>query len=404
MPKHASAAPMRCQAVVLWIDWYAYHLARFEGLQQAFGFGGEVRGIEFVGGVGVHAGLKFREERASSLPVETLLPQESWAAADKWALARKVWSRLNELQPEVVLVPGYYTLPAIAAGLWARLHGSASVLMTESTEHDHARSFCKEAAKAALIRVLFNWATLGGKAHERYLRKLGFPKHRIVRFYDVVGNDRIRQGVQELRAHGSRGAGVPTQPYFLFVGRLAAEKNVATLVKAWVEYRERGGSWSLVLAGDGPEREGLASLLSQSSSARDVIFTGLKSAQELLPLFAAAECFVLPSTREPWGLVVNEAMAASLPVIVSSRCGCVEDLVDDSNGWVVNPSSQQEIAAALLKMEALSALERRRLGANSAKKIGEYSPRQFGLEIAKIAAMRAGRGPELMVSREGVSA
>src|ERR1700691_217802 len=133
-----------CLVVVIWIDWYAYHVARFRGLLMNPELQGNVLGLELVGGIGVHEGLKFREDLPAGIPVETLLPASNWSEARKSKLALEVWRRHSRLNPKVVLVPGYYTLPAIAAALWARLHNKKSVLMTESTQADHDRAWWKE--------------------------------------------------------------------------------------------------------------------------------------------------------------------------------------------------------------------------------------------------------------------
>lgn len=399
-PSSAAAKASRCQVAVVWIDWYAYHVARFEGLQQALGRQGEVAGIELVGGVGVHAGLKFREDRPAEMPVETLLPHSSWQAANKLALARALWRRLDQLDPDVVLIPGYYTLPALAAALWARTHARASVLMTESTAGDHRRTPWKEWVKSRLIRALFDWAVVGGHAHDRYIRQLGIAEDRVARFYDVVGNDAIYEGVSLLRATSSREEHDLPSRYFLFVGRMAPEKNVAGLLQAWLDYRRQGGDWALVLAGDGPQTTTLRALLQGSPFSKDVAFAGLKRAQELLPYFAFASCLVLPSTREPWGLVVNEAMAAGLPVVVSDRCGCAEDLVEaEWNGLIFNPENGAELTACLVRMAERTEAELASMGRRSAEMITGYSPRSFGLEIAAIASTRAKHIAERPASR-----
>ena len=127
-------------------------------------------------------------------------------------------------------------------------------------------------------------------------------------FYDVVDNDGLAQASAELRRTPGAEHNLPAR-YFLYVGRLAPEKNLGTLLEAYFAYRAAGGSWSLVLVGDGPER---AQLLEQAAAfpyVCDVHFCGHRGSVELPPYYAFAGCFVLPSTREPWGLVVNEAMA-----------------------------------------------------------------------------------------------
>lgn len=391
MPDTQPKRVARCEAVVIWIDWYAYHVARFVGLQSAFGTNGEIVGIELVGGVGVHEGLKFRESLPEGLPIETLLPESDWKNANKLALARALWAKLNELDPQVVLVPGYYTLPALAAAQWARQHGRISVLMTESTEADHARSAWKEKLKSTLIRRMFDWAVTGGAAHVRYLHALHFPKDRIASFYDVVGNEQLRDGVTALRAATTAALHSLPEEYLLYVGRLAPEKNVDGLLHAWAEYRRRGGQRPLVLVGAGESTTSLQQLAQESGFADHVYFAGHKGSRELWPYFAFASAFILPSTREPWGLVVNEAMAAGLPVFVSSRCGCAENLVaPGENGYLFDPSAFGELTEHLLAFDGLSSADRADMAAASSRRIAEYSPNNFGTQIAQIAREKRG--------------
>ncbi len=375
--------PSRCEVAVIWIDWYAYHVARFVGLDSTPSLTGRVIGLELVSGVGVHPGLRFRGDVPEGLAIETLMPGVSWREAGKLRLAVALWRRLNALQPRVVLVPGYYTLPAIAAAMWARLHGRASVLMTESTAFDHKRQFLRELIKKTILRALFGWAVTGGRAHVHYLRQLGFPPERIVGCYDVVDNEAIHKGTSALRERAAR-TGDPA-PYFLYVGRLAPEKNLHTLLQSWLAYRTAGGRWPLVLAGDGPERAALHRRAQETPYAADVHFTGLLSLQELVPQYAGAGCFVLPSSREPWGLVVNEAMAAELPVLVSTRCGCREDLVrEGANGFSFDPVDAQALTGLLERMASMSMAQRRAFGQRSGEIIAAYTPRGFGRTVASI--------------------
>jgi len=377
--------PQHTAVAVIWIDWYPYHVARFIGLRSAPELAGNVTGIELVGGIGVHAGLKFREELPDDLPVLTLMPDADWQRAGQLRLARKLWKTLSKVDPQVVLVPGYYTLPAIAAALWAKLHRRQSVLMTESTAGDHIRVWWKEKAKALLIRTLFDWAVAGGTAHRRYLEELGFPMDRVMRFYDVVDNSYFHRKASELRRRSASEFSLPPG-YFLYVGRLSEEKNVDGLLAEWIRYREGGGTWPLVIVGNGPASRELQQQASLSAFAPDIHFAGHKGLSELPTFYAFARCFVLPSTREPWGLVVNEAMAAGLPVIVSSRCGCAEDLVDPAkNGFVFNPAVPGDLGQCLCKMEDAAPRELARMGTRSEEIIGRYSPRAFGEEVAAIA-------------------
>jgi glycosyltransferase involved in cell wall biosynthesis len=316
-----------------------------------------------------------------------LFPEASWASAGQLRLARATWSELTKLDVSMVLVPGYYNLPALAAAVWGKLRRRTTVLMTESTEADHARSWWREQLKGILIRSLFDWAIAGGEPHMQYLYQLGFPMNRVARFYDVVDNDFFGATADRLRATSSASQfGLPDK-YFLYVGRLSPEKNVDGLIRAYAQYRRQGGAWDLVLAGHGAQRAVLEELARKLNLERHVIFTGMKSTDELPPLYAFASCFVLPSTREPWGLVVNEALASGLPVIVSQRCGCAADLVHNGdNGFLFDPREAGGLEACLLQISSLPEEQQKAMAQCGRAIISRYSPRDWAAEVDRIAA------------------
>jgi 1,2-diacylglycerol 3-alpha-glucosyltransferase len=371
---------------VIWIDWYSYHISRFRALFEHESFKHQVTGIELVGGCGVHRGLLFRDEERAGLPISSLFPQADWDQTGQMKLARAVWAKLNQLRPSSVLVPGWYTAPALAAAIWARLHGRRSILMSETTEYDDRRVWWKEGVKRLLIRTLFDFGVAGGKPHVRYLIQLGFPSSRIARFYDVVDNlfyqkaaDVARQS-PELR----EASGLP-ESYFLYVGRLAPEKNVSASLRAFARYRESGGTWSYVLVGDGPEREALKQQANELGLGDFAVFAGLKTTKEIPAYYAFAGCFLLPSTREPWGLVVNEAMASGLPVIVSNRCGCAEDLVESGgNGFVFDPANESELTNCMRMMSESSPAKLDAMRQRSRKIVAGYSPERWASEVARL--------------------
>src|SRR5206468_501416 len=89
------------------------------------------------------------------------------------------------------------------------------------------------------------------------------------------------------------------------------------------------GAWSLVVLGDGVLRGDLEQLRTELNLGDHVLFPGFKQYDELPAYYGLATAFIHASMVEPWGLVVNEAMAAGLPVLVSARCGCAWDLVEE---------------------------------------------------------------------------
>lgn len=377
-----------CLVAVIWIDWYAYHVARLRGLANHPVLRDRVAGIELVGGAGVHGKLVFRAEEREGLPITTLMPDAGWAQAGQKTLARLVWAKLNELRPEAVLVPGYYTLPAISALLWARLHGKRAILMTESTRGDHPRKALLEAAKGAVLSRAFHAAITGGKRQAAYMRDLGFPESKIAGCYDVVGNEYFAEQADYHRERSQRSEWKLPARYFLYVGRLAREKNIAALIDAFAQYRQRGGSLSLVLVGDGPEAGALRQRVEQNNLAEHVVFAGLKDTREIGPYYAFADWFILPSLLDPWGLVVNEAMAAGLPVIVSDRCGCSDDLINDGkNGFHFTPTQEGSLLRVLLRTAELTEFQREAMAQESREIISRYSPRLWAEEVVRIAGV-----------------
>jgi 1,2-diacylglycerol 3-alpha-glucosyltransferase len=370
---------------VIWIDWYAYHVARFRALAEHPSMRGRVSGLELVGGSGVHQDMVFRSADRGDLPIETLLPAAGWSEAKQSRMAQLLWRKLDELDPEVVLIPGYYTAPALAAAVWAKRRNRKAILMTETTQGDHERVWWKEAAKSHLIRTLFDAAIAGGSRHVAYLGELKFPASRIGRFYDVVDNDFFRDGAARSRRTETPAQFQLPDRYFLYVGRLAPEKNLEALVRTFAAARNRGAQSSLVLVGDGPLRRRLERQVEEAGLGPCVRFAGLKSTAEILPYYAFAHAFVLPSRQEPWGLVVNEALAAGLPVIVSNRCGCASDLVAHGmNGFIFDADHEEELTDSLWRVDRWGSQERAFAGRRSEELVSRYSPRNWAEEVLRL--------------------
>lgn len=370
---------------VIWIDWYAYHVARLRALTEHSRLRGKVWGIEMVGGCGVHGHLNFRSVERENLPVMTLLPAANWRDAGQGRLSIALWRKLRELNPSLLLVPGYYNVPALAAALWAKLHGRATVLMCETTRSDHKRVWGKEFIKRMLVRLLFDRAIAGGKRQISYLQELGFAPETIACAYDVVDNAFYAAAVSRARATIDPEKMKLPKDYFLFAGRLASEKNVAGLLRSFTKYCATGGSWSLVLAGDGALRHELSEQVQTARIAERVQFVGLKDSRELATFYAFARCFVLPSVLEPWGLVVNEAMASGLPVIVSNRCGCVDDLVEHgANGFMFEPGREDELTSHLHRVSTMDPMQLARMGDRSKEIIEGYSLEAWASEVVRL--------------------
>lgn len=166
-----------------------------------------------------------------------------------------------------------------------------------------------------------------------------------------------------------------SEPYFLYVGRFSQEKNLLRLLQAYRRYRElEPEGWRLVLVGDGPQREELRET-ARELGLDGVVWPGYKRLDELPIYYALSGAFVLPSVSEPWGLVVNEAMASGLPVLVSSRCGSAWDLVrEGDNGYTFDPFDPGELAQRMASLSGAGEDGRSRMGKCSRQIISHYTP------------------------------
>jgi glycosyltransferase involved in cell wall biosynthesis len=136
---------------------------------------------------------------------------------------------------------------------------------------------------------------------------------------------------------------------FIYVGQLIERKNVATVIKSFAEIKNDHDT--LTIAGDGVLFQDLKKLAANLGVSDSVNFVGHKNQEELAELYGASNTFILASTNEVWGLVVNEALASGLHVVVSDKCG-VAEFVKDMSGAYICSTDQQSIKAMLIKSRA----------------------------------------------------
>ena len=367
-------------AVVIFANLGFYHLARLRALAQTW----PIKAIELA----AQQKLYGWEVDKTGYDVVTLHKGAFEERRNFWGRLKLTWlllRELNAIKPAALLIPGYSDLCSIGAAVWGKLHQARTVMMFESTEIDRRRVWYRELVKRILVKCLFDFGFVGGQRTSDYLAKLGMPTHRIVRAYDVVDNTFFARGADHLRSTSSHDEWGLPKDYFLYVGRLAPEKNLELLLKSFHKYVERGGRWPLVLVGKGPLETQLRSTSGRLGLNGRVHFAGFKNGSELFPYYAFASCFILPSVREPWGLVVNEAMAAGLPVVVSERCGCAPELVHDGvNGYKIDPQDEESLAQRLLSTSLLPLESIAAMGHASRKIVAGLGPEQWAASITQV--------------------
>lgn len=312
----------------------------------------------------------------------------------------RIRSVLDRLQPGVVVVPGWSDSGALAALNWCISRRVPAVMMSETTAWDFTRRPVREWVKRGILRLCSS-ALVGGQAHSEYLVQLGMPAERVFLGYDAIDNEYFIREAKAIRADALAVRGRYNLPerYFLASARFVEQKNLHRLFQAYARYRQLCREafkkpWDLVLLGDGELQGALSVLRSSLGLTESIHLPGFKQYPELPVFYALAEAFVHVSVTEPWGLVVNEAMASGLPVLVSDRCGCARDLVRNGrNGFIFNPYDEEELAKRLLLVSELELEKRMAMGIAGQEIISQWGPERFadGLVEAIDAAMTAFR-------------
>src|SRR5690606_38686047 len=211
------------------------------------------------------------------------------------------------------------------------------VLISDSRHEDEPRKFHKEAIKRVILRS-YSAALVAGSASRRYLVKLGFPAPAIFQPWDVIDNGFF--------ATVNSDETVPfSEKPFLCVSRFIPKKNLSRLISAFGSYVKNGGVRKLVLLGTGELERSLVEQIKELGLNDRVEIKGFVQYEYLPAYFSRALCLILPSTTDQWGLVVNEARASGLPVLVSQNCGCAAGLLrDKENGCIFDPFRVDDIA------------------------------------------------------------
>ena len=296
-------------------------------------------------------------------------------------LLKKTQPALHEILgtrlPDLVIAAGYAEASSLNPIIRYRKVNpeTLTVLWADTTALDLPRKWLKESLKRLLLSV-FDGAVTASSAAASYLEGLGMAPEDVQVLGNCVDNDFFGRRAEEIRSQPNRDT--LSADYFLFVGRLVTDKNLSTLVDAYRRYRQEAGAgaWSLVLVGAGSEEPALRAKVAERGIT-GVSFAGLRQADELPQYYARAKCLILASTREPWGLVVNEAMACGLPVLVSDRCGCAQELVRPGvNGFLFDPLNLDSLTAVLRRVSSPD-VSLEEMARHSRSIVAEYSPLLF---------------------------
>jgi 1,2-diacylglycerol 3-alpha-glucosyltransferase len=375
---------------IFFFDFGHYHVARCSAL------------INLLRSRGGEACIYALREKAPDRPVmgeHDLLGQSIRVLSsnnvpiNSWTNAWKMISVLNQDQPEAVAIPGYRGWPSYAALTWCKLNSRIAVLLSESQRQDFQRSPVKEWFKRRLVKQ-FDAALVGGAPHVEYALELGLSREVIFTGYDVVDNlfwERMAAAARQNRDECSRRLGLPAE-FFLASCRFIPKKNLEGLITAYARYVTGAGEapWHLVICGSGPLDLRIRSMVDQLGLQDKIHLPGYQDSENMAIFYGMASAFVHASSyAEQWGLVVNEAMASGLPVLVSRVCGCAPELVREGiNGFTFDPFDLEGLARLMLTMSS-GEVDLKAMRQESKKIIANFTPEIFANNL--LQAVKAGR-------------
>lgn len=281
---------------------------------------------------------EFRFE-SRTLPGRHLIRNGRWIV-----FSRSVFSELRRFKPDVVVVGGWNQPAFWQAAIYTRVRRLPLAAWIESTARDErSGSRWLEVVKRRLIAACSGFL-VPGIASREYLRSLGVVDEDIVTAPNAVDLEIFGERVAAVRAERDRlRAELGLEGcVFLYVGRLDPEKGVDTLLGAIAGLP----ATTVVIVGQGSDEARLQALA--PAQAR---FTGWVERDDLVRWYAAADAFVLPSRSEQWGMVLNEAAAAGLPLVSTDAPGAAHDLIEDGvNGFRVPANDAGALGVALRRI------------------------------------------------------
>jgi glycosyltransferase involved in cell wall biosynthesis len=269
------------------------------------------------------------------------------------------------------VVLGGWNQPAFwEAMAWCGVRGVPTVAWVESTGRDR-RTGRLEPVKRRMLRSIARFVVPGAASRE-YLHDLGIADERIDDAPNAVDARVITSGTR------TRGDGPPR---LLAVGRLAHEKGIDVLLRA-----ADGLSVEIVLAGTGPQEAELREVAGPNTT-----FLGHVDRDALPALYADADVLVMPSRSDPWGMVLNEAALAGLPLVSTTAAGAAHELIEHGvNGFRVPPDAVDALREALRRLVD-DGTYRQDAGVRSREIVALFTPEAWAEAVS--AAVERAVGP-----------
>jgi 1,2-diacylglycerol 3-alpha-glucosyltransferase len=277
---------------------------------------------------------------------------------------------LSEKKIDAVCIAGYGRLEYLFFLIYSKLRGKKVILFAESW---YQSSTLTDMIKSGFLRMVGDGFLVSGqRAFDHFTKRLRIPVMKVKIGYSVVDNAHF--ALKHSKSSDRK-------KILLCIARFASEKNLTFLINGFGESRMPQEGWELHLVGGGPQKDELLGRIARTKNP-SLKLVDWQSYEQLPELYNEAVMFVLPSIFEPWGLVVNEAMAASLPLLLSDRVGSVPDLLKEGkNGWAFNTENRSEFLERLNRISVMTLNQLAEMGKQSEQQIASFSTTLFASNL-----------------------
>jgi glycosyltransferase involved in cell wall biosynthesis len=259
-------------------------------------------------------------------------------------LANGLLSKLVKEKPFLVITEGF-GFPTIFSWLYTSIFHKKLIIFSAETHHTakYYSSF-RHLLRRFMVRQSHGFIAKGTLAKE-YLISLQVSQEKIFLTHYSIDPELFGLSLNKI---GEKQKSRKKKTRILYVGRLTKLKGVDLLIRAYKEVKKKYPNIELCLVGDGSDEDEFKKL---AEGTDDISFEGYKQYDQLLPYYLDSDLFVLPTLKDVWGLVVNEAMMCGMPILCSQYAGCCQDLIKEGeNGLIVDPENLEELSQGICQL------------------------------------------------------
>jgi glycosyltransferase involved in cell wall biosynthesis len=269
---------------------------------------------------------------------------------------------IGRLNAKSIYIDGWESPAFFVSALYAKHIGMRLIYGYRSTQESHRFKNLIIRKIRSLILSRADLIVTAGPASSKAVEAMGIAPEKIASLFNPVD---VTWFHSFARNHQTS---IRIGHHYIYVGQLIDRKNVATVLRSFAAIRIEGDT--LTIVGDGVLSQKLRELSASLGIAESVIFEGHRNQEDLAVLYAASNTLILVSSNEVWGLVVNEALASGLHVVVSNKCG-VAEFVHDMDGAFICGEDLKSVQEAMIRSS------RHWTGPIKSPEILSYTPERF---------------------------